>query len=76
MLRSDWSRHNTKLFPCHLKSTLAQLLKENEEKLENIKNTRLKMVLERTGTKYQPSGEGGTRSPPATPAKSKMAAIL
>ena len=24
--------------------------------------------------KYQPSGAGGTRSPPATPAKSKMAA--
>ena len=23
--------------------------------------------------KYQPSGEGGTRSPPATPATSKMA---
>ena len=25
-------------------------------------------------TKYQPSGKGGTRSPPAMPAKSKMAA--
>ena len=27
-----------------------------------------------TLSRYQPSGEGGTRSPPAMPAKSKMAA--
>ena len=34
-----------------------------------------KLILLGIGyTKYQPSGEGGARYPPATPAKSKMAA--
>ena len=30
--------------------------------------------VQRHQIKFQPSGEGGTRLPPATPAKSKMAA--
>ena len=34
----------------------------------NVKRTKKKL------NEYQPSGEGGTRSPPATPAKSKMVA--
>ena len=34
----------------------------------------VKYALDEKNVKYQPSGAGGTRSPPAMPAKSKMAA--